>query len=436
MADRLQQEFVAILDFGSQYAQLIARRVREAHVYCELVPPGVDPRSPEKNLKGVILSGGPASVYDEGAPTLPEWLKSSDVPVLSICYGMQLMAHALGGGVRRAARREYGAARVRVLEESHPLFEGMPAELDVWMSHGDQVEALPPGFRAIAESENCAFAAIANEDGSIGLQFHPEVVHTPLGTRILQNFLYNICRCSADWTPQRYIDDHVQSISQKIGGATALCALSGGVDSMVAATLVDRAIGDRLSCFFVDTGLLREGEADEVMRSCEDLDLNVRKIEAGEAFLASLEGISDPEEKRRRIGGLFIDVFVQAAREYGNPPYLVQGTLYPDVIESATAENPNAAKIKTHHNVGGLPKDMPFTLVEPLRYLFKDEVREVGRALGLPDKVVGRQPFPGPGLAVRIIGEISEERLEKRWQYAQLPGVREVQASFLNFYGR
>ncbi|MBI4213448.1 MAG: glutamine-hydrolyzing GMP synthase, partial [Chloroflexi bacterium] len=411
MAERLQPEFVAILDFGSQYAQLIARRVREAHVYCELLPPSVDPRGLDRNLKGAILSGGPASVYDAGAPPLPDWLKDSPVPVLSICYGMQLMAHTLGGTVQRAIRREYGGARIRVLDSGHPLFEGLPGQIEVWMSHGDQVEVLPPGFHAIAESENCAFAAIANATGSVGLQFHPEVVHTPLGGRILHNFLYRICGCSADWTPQRYIDDHVLSISQKIGSETALCALSGGVDSMVAATLVDRAIGDRLACFFVDTGMLREGEADEVMQGCEALDLNVRKVDAREVFLPALEGVVDPEEKRRIIGGLFIDVFAREAQILGNPPFLVQGTLYPDVIESATPENPNAAKIKTHHNVGGLPKQMPFTLVEPLRYQFKDEVREVGRTLGLPDRIIQRHPFPGPGLAVRIIGEITEERL-------------------------
>lgn len=413
MADRLHQEYVAILDFGSQYAQLIARRVREAHVYCELLPHSTDLADLDPaRLRGVILSGGPASVYDDGAPTLPDWLRSSPVPVLAICYGMQLLAHFSGGHVQRAHRREYGPARVRVLDSQHPLFNGLPESHEVWMSHGDQVEELPPGYRAIAESDNCAFAAIGNDEGNVGLQFHPEVAHTPLGSQMLQNFLYRICACSGDWTPERYIDDHVAAISERIGGSTAICALSGGVDSTVAASLVDRAIGDRLTCVFVDTGLLREGESDEVMASCQALDLNVRRVEASQAFLRALEGVTDPEEKRRRIGRLFIETFASEARECGHPQFLVQGTLYPDVIESATLENPNAAKIKTHHNVGGLPKDMPFQLVEPLRHLFKDEVRDVGRALGLPDRMVGRQPFPGPGLAVRIIGEITPERLE------------------------
>ncbi len=412
MAEAVGQDFIAILDFGSQYAQLIARRVREAHVYCELLPHTTDLATLDReHLRGVILSGGPASVYDEGAPELPSWLLQSPVPILAICYGLHLLAHNSGGHVQGADRREYGAARLRVLDSNHPLFADLPADLDVWMSHGDQVEQLPTGYRSIGESDNCAFAAIGDDRGNVGIQFHPEVAHTPLGAKILQNFLYRICGCSGAWTPERYIDDHVAAISQKIGDSTAICALSGGVDSMVAATLVGRAIGDRLSCIFVDTGLLRKDEAEEVVASCNAIDLNVTAVDASDRFLPALVGVTDPEEKRRRIGRLFIETFAHEAQALGNPPFLVQGTLYPDVIESATPENPNAAKIKTHHNVGGLPKDMPFTLVEPLRYLFKDEVREVGRALGLPHAVVGRQPFPGPGLAVRIIGEVTPERL-------------------------
>ncbi|MSQ24036.1 MAG: glutamine-hydrolyzing GMP synthase [Chloroflexi bacterium] len=410
MADGLHQECIAILDFGSQYAQLIARRVREAQVYCELVSPSTDPRT-LANLKGVILSGGPASVYDEGAPSMPDWLHDTDVPILSICYGLHLIAQTEGGRVQRADRREYGPARLNVLESGHPIFADLPSELEVWMSHGDQVEALPRGYRRIAASENCTFAAIATESGRVGLQFHPEVAHTPLGAQIIRNFLFGVCGCAGDWTPGRYVDDHVAAIARQIGSQSAICALSGGVDSMVAATLVDRAIGDRLTCVFVDNGLLREDEAAEVVASCQSINLNVRAVDARDLFLDALAGVVDPEEKRRRIGGLFIDVFRREALKCGNPAFLVQGTLYPDVIESATSENPNAAKIKTHHNVGGLPKDLPFTLVEPLRYLFKDEVREVGRALGLPDRVVGRQPFPGPGLAVRILGEITPDRL-------------------------
>ncbi|HEY3117004.1 MAG TPA: glutamine-hydrolyzing GMP synthase, partial [Chloroflexota bacterium] len=406
-------ERVVVLDFGSQYTQLIARRIREAHVYCEILPPTVPfDELDASNLKGVVLSGGPASVYEANAPTLPAWLQSIDVPVLAICYGMQLMAHEWGGRVDPASRREYGRAQIQVLDSAHPLFAGLPNKLDVWMSHGDRVEQVPDGYRAIAVSDNCAFAAVTDGDGRVGIQFHPEVVHTPAGKEILQNFLYRICDCSGTWTADRYVEDHVVSIAQQIGSESAICALSGGVDSSVAAALVDRAIGDRLTCVFVDTGLLRAGESDEVMDAYAQLRLNVRRVDAREEFMAALAGVIEPEEKRRRIGAEFIHAFRREALLCSSPTFLVQGTLYPDVIESAVADHPSAAKIKTHHNVGGLPKDLPFTLVEPLRMLFKDEVRAVGRALGLPAAILNRHPFPGPGLAVRIVGEITPERVE------------------------
>ncbi|MPZ14605.1 MAG: glutamine-hydrolyzing GMP synthase [Chloroflexi bacterium] len=405
-------EHVAILDFGSQYTQLIARRVREAHVYCEIVPFDTPLSSIDAaNLKGVILSGGPSSVYDRSAPGLADWLRGCEVPLLAICYGMQLLAHEMGGTVRPAARREYGRAHIQLSDSEHALFRGLPHRFEVWMSHGDRIETLPEGFQALATTASSPFAAMGDPFGRIGLQFHPEVAHTAYGRRILHNFLYEICRCTGTWTAERYVDDHVASIARLIRGETALCALSGGVDSAVAATLVGRAIGDRLTCIFVDTGLLREGEAPDVMHASAGLDLKIHMVDASAAFLAALAGIQDPEEKRRRIGALFIDVFEREARALGDVRFLVQGTLYPDVIESATPDNPSAAKIKTHHNVGGLPANHSFTLVEPLRYLFKDEVREVGRALSLPTSMLGRHPFPGPGLAVRVIGEVTPERL-------------------------
>ena len=406
------EQYIAVIDFGSQYTQLIARRVREARVYCEIIPhDSTDPVRDLGALKGVILSGGPASVYDPGAPRLPSWLTEAEVPILAICYGMQLIAHEMGGSVQRADRREYGRARIRVSEPDHDLFRGVADTLDVWMSHGDLVESIPAGYRAIATTDNCGFAAIADMHGHVGLQFHPEVVHTPRGSELLRNFLYRVCGCEPTWTPERYVETQVAAIARQIGDEDAVCALSGGVDSAVAAALVDRAIGSRLTCLFVDTGLLREGEADDVMESFRDLDLNVRKIDAADEFLGRLAGVEDPERKRKIIGATFIDIFEAEARNLGGPRFLVQGTLYPDVIESATAANPTAATIKTHHNVGGLPETMSFALVEPLRALFKDEVREVGRAMGLPERILARQPFPGPGLAVRIIGDVTRERL-------------------------
>jgi GMP synthase (glutamine-hydrolysing) len=411
VASSRPEQYVAVVDFGSQYTQLIARRIREAHVYCEIIPHDAPiPRDPH-SLRGVILSGGPASVYDPGAPRLPAWLQECETPVLAICYGMQLIAHELGGMVQRAERREYGRAQIQVSAPDHDLFRGLSDRLDVWMSHGDRVEAIPAGYETIATTDNCGFAAIADARGHVGLQFHPEVAHTPQGGHLLRNFLYRVCGCEPTWTPERYVETQVAAIAAQIGGEDAVCALSGGVDSAVAAALVDRAIGNRLTCLFVDNGLLRQDEAAEVMDGFRELDLNVRQIDAADEFLTRLAGVEDPERKRKIIGNTFIDVFEAESRKLGNPRFLVQGTLYPDVIESATSANPTAATIKTHHNVGGLPETMSFQLVEPLRAIFKDEVREVGRALGLPERILRRQPFPGPGFAVRIIGDITPDRL-------------------------
>jgi GMP synthase (glutamine-hydrolysing) len=407
------RESIAILDFGSQYSQLIARRVREAHVYCELLPhdaswsdvAALEPR-------GIILSGGPASVYDQGAPSLPDWVLTCGLPVLGICYGLQLIVQALGGAVEAAARREYGQASVNV-DDPDQIFSGLPLNLSVWMSHGDRVTRLPEGFRVLAHSGNSPVAAIGDEKrGVYGLQFHPEVAHTPLGAAIIGGFLSHVCGCQGTWTPASFVQDAVQSIAVQVGNGRVLCGLSGGVDSSVVAALVGRAVGDRLTCVFVDNGLLREGEANQVRETFQQhLGLNLTTVNAGDRFLAALKGVVDPERKRKIIGEIFVRVFEDsAASAGGNFDFLAQGTLYPDVIESAGAGKA-AARIKTHHNVGGLPEDLRFALVEPLRFLFKDEVRAVGKELGLPDQIVGRHPFPGPGLAVRVIGEVTPERL-------------------------
>ena len=410
-AERLPMstDAVVVLDFGSQYSQLIARRVREASVYCELLPhdaswSDVAPLRP----RGVILSGGPASVYEPGAPQLPAWVLESDLPVLGICYGMQLLAHALGGAVEPAAEREYGPATIEVFEP-HPIFAGLPERLDVWMSHGDRIARLPEGFAPLARSGNSPYAAMARGN-LIGLQFHPEVAHTPLGRVILRNFLYDVCGCAGNWTAESFIESSIAAIRERVGNDRVLLALSGGVDSSVAAALIHRAIGDQLTPVFVDTGLLREGEPETIKEVFgRHFKMPLVAIDAGERFLARLRGVVDPEEKRRIIGDEFVRVFEAAAVEHGPFRFLAQGTLYPDVIESATAVSKAAAKIKTHHNVGGLPADLRFELLEPLRFLFKDEVRTIGRLLGLPEEIVQRQPFPGPGLAVRIIGEVTPE---------------------------
>ena len=383
-------------------------------MYCELVPgttawAELEPRRPA----GIILSGGPASVYEAGAPQLDPAMLRSGVPVLGICYGMQLIAHHMGGAVAPAGRREYGPALLAVGEETR-LFEGLPRELPVWMSHGDHVLRLPPGFRPLASSTNSPIAAFSDGAGVLGIQFHPEVQHTPQGRDILRNFLYRVCGCTGTWTAGSFIAGATGAIRSTVGGGRVICALSGGVDSAVAASLVHHAIGDQLVCVFVNNGLLRREEPERVLDVLHgNLDLDVRSVDASGRFLAALRGVVDPEEKRRVVGREFIRVFDEEARRLGDIDFLAQGTLYPDVIESTAPDTgASAVKIKTHHNVGGLPPGLRFRLIEPLRYLFKDEVRAVGLELGLPEDMVYRQPFPGPGLSIRCLGEVTAERLE------------------------
>jgi GMP synthase (glutamine-hydrolysing) len=403
-----------VLDFGGQTAQLIVRRVREANVYCELLPHDADASVLERlKPRGIILSGGPSSIYEEGSPQLPGWVVESGLPVLGICYGMQALAYSLGGRVAGAQEREYGPARIRRSGE-HPFFRDLPEEIDVWMSHGDRIEEMPPGWEALATSANSLFAAMGSRQ-YIGVQYHPEVVHTPLGRMMIRNFLYDICGCEGNWTAESFVEAAIADIRHRVGQERVLLALSGGVDSSVAAALIHRAIGEQLTPVFVNNGLLREGEPETVREVFgRHFGMNLVYVDATERFLSRLKGITDPEEKRRAIGDEFIRVFERAAVEQaGSKPFhfLAQGTLYPDVIESATPDNKAAHKIKTHHNVGGLPEDLAFELIEPLRFLFKDEVRDVGRALGLPREIVERQPFPGPGLAVRLLGEVTADDL-------------------------
>jgi GMP synthase (glutamine-hydrolysing) len=424
----MQHQRIIVIDYGSQYTQLICRRVREAQVYAEILSwERTDELLPGLHPAGVILSGGPNSVYDPGAPTLPQSVLDAGVPVLGICYGLQLLVHTLGGQVARGLEREYGPATLQIEPSPHsplptPLFTGLPDSMPVWMSHGDRVERLPAGFAPIARSANSPLAAIADETRHLyGIQFHPEVVHTPQGGQLLDNFVKRICGCVGDWTPGNLIDEAEERIRHLVGpDGHVLCGLSGGVDSAVAAALVHRAIGDRLTCVFVDHGLLRQGEAAQVIETFrQHQGMRLVAVDAKEEFLSDLAGVTDPEEKRKRIGARFIRTFEaeagRLAAEWGvdAPAFLAQGTLYPDVIESASGDDTRHARtIKTHHNVGGLPKDMTFQLVEPLRLLFKDEVRKVGEALGLPEEIVWRHPFPGPGLAIRILGEVTWERLE------------------------
>ncbi|HEX6970616.1 MAG TPA: glutamine-hydrolyzing GMP synthase [Limnochordia bacterium] len=412
------QDWVVVIDFGAQYSQLIARRVRECRVFCELVPHTADlEQILARKPRGVILSGGPASVYGPDAPRIDPWVFEAGVPVLGICYGMQLMAHLLGGQVRPTERREYGRAMLSI-EDGAGIFAGVGERrgrglfTPVWMSHGDRVESPPPGFFAIASTENSPVAAMRDATGRLwAVQFHPEVAHTPEGRRILENFLVGVCGCAPNWTMENFIETATAAIREQIGPGRAVCALSGGVDSATAAALVDQAIGDRLYAIFVDHGLMRHGEPEQVAEAFGSrFGDRFIAVDARDRFLSRLRGISEPEQKRKIIGEEFIRVFEEEARRIGDVRYLVQGTLYPDVVESGTQ---SAAVIKSHHNVGGLPETMALDLIEPLRQLFKDEVRRLGAALGLPQELVWRQPFPGPGLAIRVIGPVDPERVER-----------------------
>ena len=405
---------ILILDFGSQYTQLIARRIREANVYCEIHPFNISLKKINGlQPKGIILSGGPASVYQESAPQAKRDLFSLRVPFLGICYGMGIINQAAGGEVARSNRREYGLADL-IVDQDTDLFYGLPRKdpVRVWMSHGDKITSLPDGWRTLAHSSNSPISAFVNpEQRLFGVQFHPEVAHTPRGREILGNFLFRICGCEPTWTISHFVETSVDKIRSQVGDSRVLCGLSGGVDSSVAATLIHRAIGDRLDCIFVNNGLLRQGEVEDVCRLGRRFGEGFHYVDASMRFLSTLHGVEDPEEKRIRIGHAFIEVFEEEAKKLGEFPFLAQGTLYPDVIESTSFVGPSAT-IKSHHNVGGLPSKMRFKLVEPLRELFKDEVRRLGQELGLPLEMIQRQPFPGPGLAIRILGEITEELLQ------------------------
>ena len=424
---------ILILDYGSQFTQLIARRIREQRVYCEIQPGTLDLAAIEAwRPKGIVLSGGPNSVYDDDVPLPDAGIFDLGIPILAVCYGMQAVAHLKGGKVK-PGHREYGRAEI-TLDHADPLFEGFALNepITVWASHGDHVDEPPPGFVTLARAQTLPVAAFRATDAPIvGVQFHPEVAHTPRGAEIYSNFVFGICGCEPTWTAGSFIDDSVARIRRQVGSEHVICGLSGGVDSSVAAALVHRAIGDQLTCIFVDHGLLRAGERESVERTFrQHLGIHLEVVDAAAEFLWKLEGVEDPEEKRRRIGETFIRVFERAADEHGKSArFLVQGTLYPDVIESVSVKGPSAT-IKTHHNVGGLPKDMKFQLIEPLRELFKDEVRNVGRELGLPEEMVGRHPFPGPGLAIRVLGEVNVDSLRVLRQ-ADVIYLEEIRAAGL-----
>jgi len=407
---------IAIIDFGSQFTQLIARKVRESQVFSRIVPcHKFKEYLQNSSPSGIILSGGPASVFEDDAPQVPSEVFSAGVPVLGICYGMQAMCRALGGVVSTAPKREFGFMKIRIVEP-FGIFDGFTrdSETVVWMSHGDFVESLPYGWSVLGSSENTPLAAVANKSKNLyGVQFHPEVHHTTDGIKMIQNFLFRVCKLTPKWTPGSFIEESIQSIRKTVGEGRVLSALSGGVDSSVASVLVHRAIGERITCIFVDNGLLRKNEAEQVNEIFgENFKIPLIAVDARKRFLEALKGVTDPEEKRKRIGRLFIEIFEEEAKKIGTVNFLVQGTLYPDVIESVSFRGGPSVTIKSHHNVGGLPKKMNLKLIEPLRELFKDEVRQVGKELGIPDSIIKRHPFPGPGLAVRIIGEVTEERIE------------------------